>query len=157
MNDLELRVYNHLKLKCSKYVKLNSLTYIDNKSTKWCNICKIRIHPKNISGKCEMHSLKFLIVFDFTNLYRLAMSKKLPISNYKKISLKKIAKLQEIYSKKISNLTIGELIPDDGNIGYILCVDISFPTEFYEHYSKISICPVKMDIISSMLNNTQRR
>ena len=84
------------------------------------------------------------------------MSNKLPTSNYKKLSNKRIKKLQEIYSKIFTDLEIGNLIPDDGDVGYILHVDLTFPTEFYELYSKISICPIKMSIISSMLNETQR-
>ena len=85
----------------------------------------------------------FISYLDANNLYGLAMCKKLPLNNFKwhynKIDEKKIMK----YS-------------DDGDVGYILEVDLEYPKELHDLHKDYPLAPEIMTVNENMLSSVQK-
>ena len=77
----------------------------------------------------------YLIYLDANNLYGWAMSQKHPVGSYK--WGKNVTKIDEKFIKNYDN---------DGDIGFILKVDIEYPKELHDLHSDLPFSPERMEI-----------
>lgn len=83
----------------------------------------------------------FILYIDANNLYGWAMSQKLP---------NKILGKENITMNQIRNLK------DEGDYGYTVCCDLSFPKEFHDKFNGYVPAPVRRAIDKNEISNYQR-
>ena len=83
---------------------------------------------------------KYIIYLDANNLYGWAMSQPLPMDSFAWLTE------DEFDGLDISNVS------DDSDIGYILEVDLEYPTEFHDLHSDFPLCPEKLKVTDDMLS-----
>jgi hypothetical protein len=84
---------------------------------------------------------KFIMNYDFNNLYGLEMKQYLPISDYKWLENNEIEKFDI------------EKTTDDSDKGYILCVDLEYPNELHNYTSDYPLAVEKFIVKEDMLSN----
>ena len=84
----------------------------------------------------------YVIYTDANNMYGLALSRPLPISNFKFLSEDEIEQL-DILS-----------IPQDGDTGYFLEVDLNYPKCPHREHNSLPLAPENIDITRDMLSDT---
>ena len=77
---------------------------------------------------------------DANNLYGWAISLSLPVDSFDWLSE------DEINEIDISN------VADDSDVGYVLEVDLKYPTELHDLHSDLPLCPEKMEVTDEMLS-----
>ena len=82
----------------------------------------------------------YLVYLDANNLYGYAMSKKLPIRNFKWLDKDDISKFNDELIKKYD---------ENSDIGYILKVDIEYPKQIRMLHSDLPFLPERMKINKS--------
>ena len=88
---------------------------------------------------------KYILYLDCNNLYGGAMSKKLPISHFWWLN-----------ENEIYNLDV-DTIPPESEIGYILEVDMEYPTSLHDSDSDYPLAPANVCIDSTMLSSYTKR
>ena len=83
---------------------------------------------------------KYITYLDANNLYGWAMSQPIPCSEFKWLT-----------DKQISNFCIND-IPDDFELGYILDVDLEYPTVLHNKHSDYPLAPESVIISDDMLS-----
>ena len=84
---------------------------------------------------------KYISYHDANNLYGLAMSHYLPYSGFKWLN-----------QKEVSDFGLNS-ISENGSIGYILEVDLEYPSELHEFHNDYPLAPEKLEISQNMLSN----
>ena len=82
---------------------------------------------------------KYIIYLDANNLYGWTMSQPLPMNSFAWLTE------DEFDGLDISNVS------DDSDIGYILEVDLEYPTELHDLHSDFPLCPEKLKVTDGML------
>ena len=102
-----------------------------------CNaICKyVKARYKYMKNYDNTKESKYLMYVDENNLYRWAMSKKLPIHNFKWET-----DLSIFTSDFIKNYN------EKSDIGYLFYVDITYPKELYELHKDLPLLPDRMEV-----------
>ena len=85
-----------------------------------------------------------LIYLDANNLYGWAMSQSLPTHGFRFLS-----------EEEISALVLKN-VPDDGDVGYILEVDLHYPTSLHNRHDDYPLAPEPLVIDRSMYSPTQQ-
>ena len=83
---------------------------------------------------------KYIIYLDANNLYGWAMSQPLPKDSFAWLTE------DEFDGLDISNVS------DDSDIGYILEVDLEYPSELHDLHSDFPLCPEKLKVTDDMLS-----
>ena len=83
---------------------------------------------------------KYIIYLDANNLYGWSMSEPLPYGEFKWLT-----------DEEVSNFHV-EDIPDHSDVGYILEVDLDYPTSLHDQHSDYPLAPEKMVITDDMLS-----
>lgn len=78
-----------------------------------------------------------LIYTDTTNLYSVAQSDYVPVGDYEWLTETELQSLEQHI----------ERIPEQGDKGYILCVDLDYPSHVHEQHSCMPLAPEQMDIV----------
>ena len=84
---------------------------------------------------------KYIIYLDANSLYGWAMTKSLPYEKFRWLEQDEINQLD------VSNIS------DDGEIGYILEVDLEYPREIHEKHSQYPLAPENMIVSEDMLSS----
>ena len=84
---------------------------------------------KNYNKNIESSYLMYL---DASNLYRWAMSQKLPVNGFKWVKQEELSKFNEDFIKNYD---------ENGNIGYFLEVDIDYPKELFNLHKELPFLP----------------
>ena len=84
---------------------------------------------------------KCITYLDGNNLYGLALSQYLSYSGFKWLN-----------QKEISDFCL-KYISENSSIGYILEVDLKYPSEFHELHNDYPLAPEKFEISQNMLSN----
>ena len=84
---------------------------------------------------------KYIIYLDGNNLYDWAMSQYLPYSGFKWLN-----------QKEISDFCLNS-ISERSSIGYVLEVDLKYPSELHELHNDYPLAPEKLEISQNMLLN----
>ena len=82
----------------------------------------------------------FIMYFDANNLYGWAMTQYLPYGNFKWMT-----------KKEINDFDLG-LVKENSLIGYILEVDLEYPSELHDSHNDYPLAPEKFKINSDMLS-----
>ena len=82
---------------------------------------------------------KYISYLDANNLYGWAMSQYLPYSGFKWLNQK------EIYRFNVNS------IEENSSIGYILEVDLEYPSELHDLHNDYPLSPGKLEISQNML------
>jgi hypothetical protein len=85
---------------------------------------------------------KYIIDLDANNLYGWAMSQHLPTGKFKWLSEDQISKLDVVN------------VPNDNAEGYILEVDLEYPSEIHDNHNDYPLAPEKLTITADMLYHT---
>ena len=109
-----------------------------------CSLKKVEANNKYMNEDYDKSKPSSHISYlDANNLYGLAMCKKLPYDDFKwyygRIDEKRVMK----YS-------------DDDNAGYILEVDLDYPTELHDSHKDYPLAPEIMNISENMLSQVQK-
>ena len=83
---------------------------------------------------------KFITYLDENNLYGWAMSQYLPYSGFKWLN-----------QKEISDFCLN-FISENSSIGYILEVDLEYPSELHDFHNYYTLAPGKLEISQNMLS-----
>ena len=83
----------------------------------------------------------FIIYLDPNNLYGYAMSQPLPTEGFAWLSEEEFNELDVLS------------IPDENEVGYILEVDLEYPTELNDLHSDFPLCPEKVKVTDEMLSS----
>ena len=83
---------------------------------------------------------KFITYLDENNLYGWAMIQYLPYSRFKWLD-----------QKEISNFCLNS-ISENTSIGYILEVDLEYPSELHDLYNDYPLAPEKLEITQNMFS-----
>lgn len=75
------------------------------------------------------HPNTFLTYLDANNLYGYAMSQPMPVGNFRWLSKTEISKFDVLK------------IPDDGDVGYILEVDVLYPSYLHNYHNELPFLP----------------
>ena len=84
---------------------------------------------------------KCITYLDANNLYGWALSQYLPYSGFKWLN-----------QKEISDFCLNS-ISENSSIGYILEVDLKYPSELHELHNDYPLAPEKFEISQNMLSN----
>ena len=87
-----------------------------------------------------MKKSKFIMYLDANNLYRWAMSQYLPYSGFKWLS-----------EKEINRFCLNS-ISENSSVGYILEVDIEYPSELHDFHNDYPLALEKSEISQDMLS-----
>ena len=87
----------------------------------------------------------YIMYLDANNLYGWAMSQPLPTHGFRWLT-----------DEEITNLDISA-IPDDSTEGYILEVDLTYPTELHDDHNDYPLAPETFNIEQHMLSDYARR
>ena len=109
-----------------------------------CSLKKVEANNKYMNEDYDKSKpSSYISYLDANNLYGLAMCKKLPYDDFKwyygRIDEKRVMK----YS-------------DDDNTGYILEVDLDYPTELHDSHKDYPLAPEIMNISENMLSQVQK-
>lgn len=96
-----------------------------------CSLRYAKANNKYMSDYDINKSSSFLVYLDCVNLYGYAMMMKLPTSNFKFLNK------DQIETFEIDSITV------DSNIGYILEVDLSYPSEIHDAHSDLPFAAEK--------------
>lgn len=96
-----------------------------------CSLRNARANNKYLPNFDDSEESTFLIYLDCNNLYGYAMTKKMPISDFRFLSP------AEVYAINITN------VPDNSDYGYILEVDLSYPDHLHKHHRDLPFAPEK--------------
>ena len=88
----------------------------------------------------------FLWYVDATNLYGHAMSQYLPIDNF-----------QWVNGTQDELMRLLLYTPDDGEIGYIACVDLKYPIELHDETNCFPLAPEKINIKYEQLSGYSKK
>ena len=87
---------------------------------------------KNYDKNNESSYLEYL---DANNLYRWAMSQKLPVNGFKWV--KKLSKFNEVFMKKYD---------EDSNKGYFLEIDVEYPKTLFNKHKDLPFLPERKKV-----------
>ena len=106
-------------------------------------IAKRQSKANNKYMKCYDSSKesKYITYLDANNLYGYAMSQYLPYSGFKWLN-----------QKGINNFCFNS-IGENNSIGYILEVDLEYPSELYDLHNDYPLAPKKLEISQNILSN----
>lgn len=96
-----------------------------------CSLRHARANNKYVPNFDDSKLSSFLIYLDCNNLYGYAMRQKMPISNF-----------EFLPKNELENFNL-LAIPDDGEYGYILHVDLSYPEHLHDSHSDLPFAPEK--------------
>lgn len=97
-----------------------------------CTLRHAQANNKYLPNYDQSKPSSFLIYLDCNNLYGFVMMKKLPISDFKFMSL-----------EQINCLNI-ENVSDDSDYGYILEVDLEYPNHLHDAHCELPFCVEKL-------------
>lgn len=98
-----------------------------------CSLRHSKANNKYLSDYNKNELDSYLVYLDCVNLYGYAMMKCLPIKNFKFLTDDECIRLKE-------NI---KFISDNNNQGYILEVDLEYPTEIHDLHSELPFAPEK--------------
>ena len=120
-------------------------------------ICK-NIIDLSDSKYCNFHSPTYILPLDFTNLYGVAMSSKLPVCNFQKLSTNELKNFQKLYNYiSLSKKYNGQVLDENSKTGYIFGVDLEFPKDAHKKLDQFVVCSAKKSITKDMLSLHQKR
>lgn len=96
-----------------------------------CSLRNAKANNKYLPNFDNSQPSTYLIYLDCNNLYGYAMTKKMPISNFRFLT-----------SQEIDELDIVN-VPDDSHVGYILEVDLAYPDHLHIWHRDLPFAPEK--------------
>jgi len=104
-----------------------------------------RYSKANVPGLPDYDSSlpnKYISYLDMNNLYGRAMIDPLPVSDFRFL---KVAEIMHLKKKLVE-------IPEDAEIGYVLEVDLDYPTHLHKLHNDYPLAPEHLDITPDMLS-----
>ncbi|XP_015795454.1 uncharacterized protein LOC107371803 [Tetranychus urticae] len=131
------------KISIELFLELDMLLFIEGDIRGgFTTVAKRHAIANNPSTNYDGGQQTWLMYFDVNNLYGNAMMDMLPIGQYKWVNFSNEDKLLE----HIMNT------PDDGDIGYILEIDLEYPKELHDAHNDFPLAPHKMKVTHEMLS-----
>lgn len=96
-----------------------------------CSLRNAKANNKYLPNFDNSQPSTYLIYLDCNNLYGYAMTKKLPISNFRFLT-----------AQEIDNLNVFD-VPDDSHVGYILEVDLAYPDHLHNAHRDLPFAAEK--------------
>ena len=157
MNIKERKIYNNLLKQKLVRSDLKSIKSEKNPSSIKCSKCPRLINPILKTKYCDFHEPRHIIALDFTNLYGLAMSYKLPFSDFSYLNKSQLRHMQELFDSISSGKKADSILDDKAQTGYIFCVDIYFPKKVHQKLDRFVVCPIKSKVTFDMLSYIQKQ
>jgi hypothetical protein len=95
---------------------------------------------KYMEGYDPEKTSKYVVYWDCNNLYGVAMSKYLPLKQFRWLT-----------ESEVDVLDVNK-VPDEGTHGYILEVDLEYPVELHDTHNDYPLAPEKMVISDDMIS-----
>ena len=100
-----------------------------------------KANNKYVKGYDKDKGSTFIMYWDVNNLYGWVMTQYLPYDNFEWMSQKEISEINF------------DLVSEDSNEGYILEVDLEYPSDLHDLHSDYPLAPEKLKASDDMLSN----